>query len=114
MGYKDVSHHSMSDLLAPQVSPRLSDLDYSSSTGEFHRSLYQDNCVFDPSLYQPKKSSSSLNQPFYHPTVSRSTSSTRLNQPTSPTFSFHSDLLQSHKDEPTDNSFEDDYINQAK
>ncbi|KAI9281589.1 Myc-type, basic helix-loop-helix domain-containing protein [Sporodiniella umbellata] len=110
IGYKDMADAPMHDLLGSQSFPRLSDLDYSSSSGKFDRPLYQENCLYDRH-HQPKRFTS-LNQQFYQPSANRR--SNKLSHPISPTFSFQNDMLQSHKCDTVDNSFEDDYINHTK
>ncbi|KAG0744131.1 hypothetical protein G6F57_004471 [Rhizopus arrhizus] len=105
MAFKEFPSESMVDLLAQhsQDSPHLSDLDYSPTTGEFQRSLYQDHYVLD---YQRRSSSPSLLHSAYY------TNNNRLKQSSS--YSFNNGLLQQQKDETGDNnSLEEDYINRA-
>ncbi|KAG1145713.1 hypothetical protein G6F37_005437 [Rhizopus arrhizus] len=105
MAFKEFPSGSMVDLLAhnSQDSSHLSDLDYSPTTEEFQRSLYQHHYALD---YQRRSSSPSLLHSDYY------TNNNRLKQSSS--YSFNNGLLQQQKYETGDNnSLEEDYINRA-
>jgi hypothetical protein len=95
MSFKEFTSESMVDLLTQhsQGSPHLSDLDYSPTTEEFQRSLYQDHYALD---YQRRSSSPSLLHSAYY------TNNNILKQSSS--YSFNNGLLQQQKDETGDNN----------